>query len=320
MTVHVITRDERRLLQLFLSNSRAGITTLAQQLGRGRNWVARTIRRLVQQQVVRAYTTVINPLGGYIQRSMILLVKTNPRETHVSSALLSIPGLESLDGVTGEHSLLGLFRIGSAESFSQFLDLIDGTISRSSSESYSLVQVLTTYKTQGFVVVTAPSTEAPLSPVEVELLRVIRRHVPTMQHPLPLTQREIGLRMRRPLSQPAVSKTVRRLEELGVILGYSAEVSFDYLGRPIKFFLQIRPSPGTIAEAARRIASMDEVWDLHRTSESFSLFATVRCASIAEYNRFLRRLYEDENILDTRSHVSLEEWTLPTPSQGQSQV
>ncbi|MHA1936555.1 MAG: Lrp/AsnC ligand binding domain-containing protein [Candidatus Thorarchaeota archaeon] len=56
---------------------------------------------------------------------------------------------------------------------------------------------------------------------------------------------------------------------------------------------------------------MDEIWDLHRTSEDYSLFATVRTKDIDGYNQFLRKLYLDENILDTQSQLTLEEWFIP---------
>jgi DNA-binding Lrp family transcriptional regulator len=56
---------------------------------------------------------------------------------------------------------------------------------------------------------------------------------------------------------------------------------------------------------------MDEVWDLHRTSEDFSLFATVRTENVDHYNRFLKNLYNNESVLDTQSQISLEEWFVP---------
>jgi hypothetical protein len=55
---------------------------------------------------------------------------------------------------------------------------------------------------------------------------------------------------------------------------------------------------------------MNEVWDLHRTSEDFSLFSTIRISSVESYNHFVRTLYDDENILDTQTQLSMEEWVL----------
>ncbi|MFW9891874.1 MAG: Lrp/AsnC ligand binding domain-containing protein, partial [Candidatus Thorarchaeota archaeon] len=59
---------------------------------------------------------------------------------------------------------------------------------------------------------------------------------------------------------------------------------------------------------AQKLADMEEVWDLYRTSEDYSLFATIRTESIESFNRFLRKLYENDSVLDTKSYISLEEW------------
>ncbi|MHA1742367.1 MAG: Lrp/AsnC family transcriptional regulator [Candidatus Thorarchaeota archaeon] len=309
--VHSITPPEQELIRLLLTNSRMRIVAMGEHLGKSRNWVARALERLAKSRVIRAYTAVLNPARVYSERSTILLVKTNPRELRVSEALVRVPGLESLDGISGEYSLLGLFRFRMPAAFERFLDVVDGTVAQSGSNSYALVQVLTTYKAHGFIMDTSSSETAHLTQSEWELLSVLRRQPVSEDRPLPLTQTEIGRFMVQPLSQPAVSKAMRRLESSGVIVGYSADVDFRCVGLPIKFFLEIRAAPGAIGRAAHAIAKMQEVWDLHRTSEAFSLFATVRTGSVEEYNQFLRRLYRNKDVLETRSQISLEEWFIP---------
>lgn len=142
-------------------------------------------------------------------------------------------------------------------------------------------------------------------------MSTIYRQAPNEENPFPLSQSDIGKLMESRLSQPAVSKTMKRLENRGAILGYSVDIKFANIGLPIKFFLQIKPTLGSIAQTARKISMMNEVWDLHRTSEDYSLFATVRTSSVEAYNRFLRRLYENGDVLDTQSQISLEEWFVP---------
>ena len=144
-----------------------------------------------------------------------------------------------------------------------------------------------------------------------ELMKVIHRQSPTDDNPFPIPQGEIGKRMTPPLSQPAVSKAMQRFQEHGAIVGYSVDIHFKFIGLPIKFFLQIKVKPGTIASTASRISMISEVWDLHRTSEEYSLLATIRAHDINHYNRFMRELYKDNNVLDTHSEISLEEWFVP---------
>ncbi len=308
--MHSIPNREMELLRLFLRNSRTDIGQLAHTLGRNRNWVARTVRRLAAEGIIRAYLTVINPSTVYVERSTILLIKTNPRELQVSKALLGMSELESMDGVAGEHSLLALFRFRGAGEFESFLDRVDRVMAKTGAQNYDLIQVLTTYKTHGFILPKHKTEGLTVSEKDWGLIRVIARQRASDSAPLPMTQREIGIRMHPPLSQPAVSKAMKRLEKRGVIIGYSADVDFAAIRLPIKFFLQIKPRPGRIARTAEYISRMEEVWDLHRVGEDFNLFATVRTNGVAAYNLFLRKLYECHDVLDTRSRISLEEWQL----------
>jgi DNA-binding Lrp family transcriptional regulator len=310
-TVQDITESEKKLLSVLLENSRSSLATLGEKVGKSRNWIARTIRKLVRNRVLLAYVTVFDPAQVYAERNTMLLIKTNPRELDVSQGLLEMAELESLDGISGEHSLMGLFRFRGAGTFEQFLDDVDQVVAKSKADKYQLVQVLTTYKTHGFTLESTPPRPQLVSAKDWELMRTIYRQAPSEDNPFPLSQDRIGQKMDPCLSQPAVSKAMRRLEGRRAIVGYSVDVSFSNLGLPIKFFLQIKPKAGTIAQTARTVSTMEEVWDLHRTSEDFSLFATVRTNSVDGYNRFLRQLYSNENVLDTQSQISLEEWFVP---------
>ncbi len=297
-----------------MKNSRSSLATLSEKIGKSRNWVARTIRKLVRNRSILAYVTVFDPAQVYAERNTILLIKTNPRELDVSTGLLEMSELESLDGISGDHSLLGLFRFRGSGTFVQFLDNVDQVVAMSRADKYQLVQVLTTYKTHGFKIESQSIRPQLVSAKDWDLMRTIYRQAPSEEAPFPLSQSEIGDRMEPCLSQPAISKATRRLEERGAIVGYSADIGFADIGLPIKFFLQIKPTPGTIAPTAQMVSMIDEVWDLHRTSEDYSLFATVRTDSVDGYNQFLRRLYMNEDILDTQSQISLEEWFVPVRS------
>ncbi|MFX1272220.1 MAG: Lrp/AsnC family transcriptional regulator [Promethearchaeota archaeon] len=309
-----ITESEQKLLWELMQNSRSSLAALSEKVGKGRNWIARTIRKLVRNRIILAYVTVFDPAQVYAERNTLLLLKTNPRELDVSTGLLDMPELESLDGISGDHSLLGLFRFRGSGSFVQFLDNVDHVVARAKADKYQLVQVLTTYKTHGFALDSQPIHPKLVSSKDWDLMRTIYRQAPSEDAPFPLSQSEIGDKMDPCLSQPAVSKSMRRLEERGAIIGYSADIRFDNIGLPIKFFLQIKPIPGTIARTAKMVSKMTEVWDLLRTSEDYSLFATVRTESVEGYNQFLRRLYMTEDIADTHSQISLEEWFVPVRS------
>jgi DNA-binding Lrp family transcriptional regulator len=307
----MLSDTEKELLELLIQNSRYTPAIIGKTIGKSRNWVSRKIKTLVTKEVIRSYTTIVNPVQVKAARETILFMKSNPREQDVSTNLLQMEELESLDGVAGEFSLIGFFRFDSQGAFEDLLDRVDSVVASSGTGKYNLVQVLTTYKKNRFKITSSEATESHLSSKDLALLRIIRRQKPTPAKPFPLTQEAIGKRMATPMRQPAVSKAIEKLLIKKAIVGYSIDIDFSLVGLPVKFFVRMKVSSGSSGETAQRLMDMDEVWDLYRTSEDYTLFATVRTESIESFNRFLRKLYENENVLDTHSYISLEEWFVP---------
>jgi len=265
----------------------------------------------VKNGVIRSYTTIVDPSQVKAARDTILFMKSNPREQDVSGRVLQFDELESLDGIAGEFSLVGFFRFDSSGAFEDLLDRVDNVVASSGAGKYNLVQILTTYKKNRFKIALRESTESYLSPKELAILRTMHRQKPTAEKPFPLSQEAIGKLMKPTMSQPAVSKAIEKLLIKRAIVGHSIDIDFSYIGLPVKFFVRVKVSPGTASETAQELTDMDEVWNLYRTSEDYTLFAIVRTESIEWFNKFLRKLYTNENVLDTQSYISLEEWFIP---------
>jgi DNA-binding Lrp family transcriptional regulator len=304
----MLSNAEKELLELLVQNSRYTPAIIGKTIGKSRNWVSRTIKNLATKGVIRSYTTIVDPVQVKAARDTILFMKSNPREQDVSKKLLQMEELESLDGIAGEFSLVGFFRFDSHGAFEHLLDRVDSVVASSRTGKYNLVQVLTTYKKNRFKIADSEASESHLSPKELALLRIIRRQKARPETPFPLTQEAIGKRMTPSMRQPAVSKAIEKLMVKNSIIGYSIDLDFSLIGLPVKFFVRMKVSPGTASETAKKLVDMDEVWDLYRTSEDYSLFATVRTKSIDSFNLFLRKLYENESVHDTQSYISLEEW------------
>jgi DNA-binding Lrp family transcriptional regulator len=307
----ILSELEKQLLEVLVQNSRYTPAIIGKTLGKSRNWVSRSIRGLVKKGAIRSYTTIVNPVQVKTARDTILFVKSNPREQDVSKKILRMEELESLDGIAGEFSLIGFFRFDSQGPFEDLLDRVDSVVASSGTGKYNLVQVLTTYKKNRCKIPQTESSESELSSKDLSLLRIMRRQRPTIETPFPLTQAAIGKRMSPPLAQSAVSKAIDRLVMKRAIIGHSIDIDFSIIGLPVKFFVRIKVAPGTASDAAQRLADMDAIWDLYRTSEDYTLFTTVRTESIDSFNKFLRVLYEDESVVDTQSYISLEEWYVP---------
>jgi len=307
----ILSEAERSVLRALVQNSRYSPDLIGKMIGKSRNWVSRTIKGLVKSGVIRGYTTIVNPSLVQGARGTILFMKSNPREQDVSQKLMAMEELESLDGISGDFSLLGFFRYDSQGIFEDLLDRVDRVVASSGTGKYDLVQLLTAYKMNRFRIITLETSQTPLSEKELDLIRILYRQKPSIENPFPITQAKIGALMKPQLSQPAVSKAIDKLLLKRAIVGYSVDIDFGLIDLPIKFYVRIKVSPGTVSDLAMKLVENDNVWDLYRTSEDYRLLTMVRTDSINSFNQFLRKLYENDNVLDTQSYLSLEEWFVP---------
>jgi len=307
----ILSETEKLVLEALVQNSRYSPDLIGKMIGKSRNWVSRTIKGLVKSGAIRGYTTIVNPSLVQGARGTILFMKSNPREQNVSQKLLEMEELESLDGISGDHSLVGFFRYDSQGIFEDLLDRVERVVANSGTGKYNLVQLLTAYKKHRFRVVTSKTPQTPLSEKELELIRILYRQKPTFENPYPITQEKIGALMNPQMSQPAVSKAIDKLLLKHAIVGYSIDIDFSLIDLPIKFYVRIKVKPGAVSDIAMKLVENDNVWDLYRTSEAYRLLAMIRIDSIESFNQFLRQLYENDNVLDTLSYISLEEWFVP---------
>lgn len=85
-------------------------------------------------------------------------------------------------------------------------------------------------------------------------------------------------------------RRVQRMEADGIILGYSAQVDPNALGRAFEVGVSIELKQGdhqTVEEFENTVASFDEVLELHRLFGTPDYYARVAVADLAAYERFL---------------------------------
>jgi Lrp/AsnC family leucine-responsive transcriptional regulator len=92
------------------------------------------------------------------------------------------------------------------------------------------------------------------------------------------TQLEISRAVK--LSQPAVAERIRKLEERGVITGYSARVDATKLGKDITAFIGVSiEHPKYFEGFARQVLAMPDVLEAHRVAGQDSYILKVRTAN-----------------------------------------
>jgi Lrp/AsnC family leucine-responsive transcriptional regulator len=96
---------------------------------------------------------------------------------------------------------------------------------------------------------------------------------------------ELGRRVG--LSSPAVTERVRRLEEIGVIQGYSLEINPTALGLPMAAYVRIRPNPGQLPKIAELAQHIPEVVECHRVTGEDCFVLKVYLPSLDQLDRIL---------------------------------
>jgi Lrp/AsnC family transcriptional regulator, leucine-responsive regulatory protein len=106
-------------------------------------------------------------------------------------------------------------------------------------------------------------------------------------------------------SVSAVHQRVRRLEQRGVIAGYTAKVSYEALHLPLTAFVAIRPfDPSQPDDAPERLAHLAEIDSCYSVAGEDFYLLLVRVAGPAELERLLQEIRTAANVT-TRTTVVL---------------
>ena len=92
------------------------------------------------------------------------------------------------------------------------------------------------------------------------------------------------------LSAPSVAERIRRLEEVGVITGYSASLDPKTLGYPLAAWLRIRPIPGRLQKVVEILDGIDQIVECDRVTGEDCFIAKVHARSVEDLERVIDRI------------------------------
>ena len=122
------------------------------------------------------------------------------------------------------------------------------------------------------------SLDGALDEVNIQLLRELERDPR-------VTMAELGRRVG--MSSPAVAERVRRMEESGIIQGYTVVINPVPLGLPIAAYIRIRPHAGQLAQIAELARSIPEVVECHRITGEDCFLLKVHIPAMDQLDRIL---------------------------------
>ncbi len=122
-----------------------------------------------------------------------------------------------------------------------------------------------------------------------------------------LTNAELAERVH--LSPSACLRRVQRLERVGVIAGYRAEVDAERLGLGLQAFVRVqlaRHDPDAVAAFARQVDDWDEVVACHALTGDMDYLLHVVVRDLEHFSRFLLdRLLGQSGVADVNSSLVL---------------
>ena len=92
------------------------------------------------------------------------------------------------------------------------------------------------------------------------------------------------------LSSPSVAERLRRLEERGVLRGYTVEVDPKCFGYQLQAIVRIRPLPGRLQEVERQIQAIGEFTECDKVTGEDCFIARLHVRSMEQLDVLLDKL------------------------------
>lgn len=92
------------------------------------------------------------------------------------------------------------------------------------------------------------------------------------------------------LSSPAVAERIRRMEQSGLIEGYTVRLNPDYLEKSIHALISISVAPGERPEFHALLAQQPAVQRSFQVTGTYSHMVEVRCPDIPSLEKLISRL------------------------------
>jgi Lrp/AsnC family leucine-responsive transcriptional regulator len=123
--------------------------------------------------------------------------------------------------------------------------------------------------------------ETSLDTTDWQILRELQRDAR-------LSYNELGRRVN--LSAPAAAERVRKLEDRGVITGYSAQINQAKIGLPLLAFIQLHCDPGKCLLKTSSADEFPEILEIHKLSGAHCTLLKVAVSSMEHLEAFNERL------------------------------
>ncbi|RLG46302.1 MAG: transcriptional regulator [Thermoproteota archaeon] len=117
-----------------------------------------------------------------------------------------------------------------------------------------------------------------------------------------------GIAKKLGMSPAGVMKKVRKLEEFGIIKGYTAIVDHAKLRKPYKYIIMVKTEPGKHLEVAKSIQEnlKESVLEVHTITGPYDVIMKLLAGNSEELNELLKKLHSIDGVRETNTSLILE--------------
>lgn len=116
--------------------------------------------------------------------------------------------------------------------------------------------------------------------------------------------REVGL------TPPAVAERVKKMEDLGILEGFKAKVSYNLAGYQLKAIVTLRAFMGKLKPFLEKVKTLEEVINCYRITGDENIIMEVVLKDQAHLERFIDELIRYG---ETRTHIILSDVVSDAP-------
>jgi DNA-binding Lrp family transcriptional regulator len=285
------------------------IRGVAEEIGVSSQWLRKQIQRMRKEGIIKSWEIILNP-RSLQQQIFFFLLKTNPNEPGVITKLLKISELKTdselstLEGITGDYSLIGRFHSPNASKFLDSLDHLYELVGKTGFQKFQLVEVIKAYKEHGL-----PCSEPSrfFKSHDEEHNKIQRIQQLGEESILPLSSYQIANKLG--VSQPSIYRQLKKWKDEKVIIGYSLSSPF-WQNNFLHTYVHVKAPLGKYRSVIDYCLKNDQVIHAYRTNQEYSLLLKTRHTTLSELNNLLKNLYKYTEIEDSLTRLVLESYDI----------
>ncbi len=109
------------------------------------------------------------------------------------------------------------------------------------------------------------------------------------------------------MNEKTVKERIRKLEDEGIIKGYTAKVNPETVSQKVTAFLKVETELPNIQKMARKLRDFNKICEIHKTANGKDVLMKIRAKSRKSISRFVeQKLGTFENVKDVKITMAIE--------------